>query len=190
MNLRVDLARGTLVAMTPGSPPGYPPGNSPPGYPPGGYPPPGYPPQGYPPGYPPAAPPGYPPQFGPPAGGDGRPPAVGYARIFAVAMSLLYVGCALFGAVSLLGSAAVDAAHSEQRIELMIKGVIMVVMGVPLAILCAYAFIRTEQRTKGMYTLHLVLQGLACTSCCCIPAALPLLLAWLKPGVKQWYGAS
>ena len=189
MNLRVDLARGTLVAMTPGSPPGYPPGNSPPGYPPGGYPPPGYPPQGYPPSYPPAAPPGYPPQFGPP-GGEGRPPAVGYARIFAVAMSLLYVGCALFGVVSLLGGAAADAAHSEQRIELMIKGVIMLVMGVPLAILCAYAFIRTEQRTKGMYTLHLVLQGLACTSCCCIPAALPLLLAWLKPEVKQWYGAS
>ena len=26
------------------------------------------------------------------------------------------------------------------------------------------------------------------TSCCCIPACLPILLQWIKPDTKAWFG--
>jgi hypothetical protein len=114
------------------------------------------------------------------------PKAILWARIFAAALALMYVACILGGVLGIFGA---SQQHGDRAAQAMIQGVIMVVMGIGLSILCAIAFFRIDRRTKGTHTMYLVMMGLACTSCCCIPFALPLLLQWLKPEVKAWYGA-
>jgi hypothetical protein len=44
------------------------------------------------------------------------------------------------------------------------------------------------QRRPGHWAMHLGNICLGVASCCLTPLCLPLLLAWLRPEVKQWFG--
>ena len=128
---------------------------------------------------------------GPAAAPMTEPKAVGWARTYALAFTLMYGLCAL-GGVLLVGLGAtghVTQSHHRDGGEQIVQGVIMTVMGIGLAILSGMTWKRTDQRTKSAWMFHMVLQAIGLTSCCCIPFALPLLLQWNKPEVKQWYGA-
>lgn len=109
--------------------------------------------------------------------GDGPPVVWKWYVAYAVAMAVLYLLVAV-------GGGFVFAATT--RGEDQIQGVIMGVIGLPLAILYGVApFLR---KTSSTYTFHLVLIGIGLTSACCIPACLPLLLYWLKPETKAFFG--
>ena len=135
--------------------------------------------------------PGYvPPYPGAPSPGEGPPAAIGYARMYAGAFTLMYVLCVLGGgAILTMGILGIGMSRRHDAVESIVRGVAMVIVGIPLAILSAMAFFGIEKRTKTMYTMHLVLHALGCMSCCCLPMAVPMLLQWLKPDVKAWYGA-
>lgn len=44
-------------------------------------------------------------------------------------------------------------------------------------------------RTRYWYYMHLANLGLGLLKCFCLPVAAPLLIAWLKPAIKDLYGA-
>ena len=117
---------------------------------------------------------------------DEPPKAVTWARLYAGAFTVMYVLCVI-GGVAMLAVGL--SSGSRKAGEAIVQGAVMAVVGLPLAVLSGIATVGAGRRSKGMYTLHLVLQGLGCTSCCCLPLAVPVLIQWLKPEVKTWYGA-
>jgi len=140
-----------------------------------------------PPGYPsPYAPPQAP--LGPPgfegAPFDGpRPGVILWARIYATLFAVMYL-VATFGGVFLLYAGS--DLSGDKAGEAMVEGVIMVVLCPALMVLSVVAAV--APRKKWGWILNVVLIGLGCTSCMCMPASIPLVIFWLKPEVKRWYG--
>lgn len=127
---------------------------------------------------------GAPSPFGPAAPGikmppprpEGPPPVWKWYVVYCVAMAVMYL------AVTIGGGFVFAAAHGESQVQ----GAIMALVGLPLTILYGAApFLR---KTSTTYTVHLVLIGIGLTSACCVPACLPLLLYWLKPETKVFFG--
>ncbi|MGB7159266.1 MAG: hypothetical protein WBD40_14450 [Tepidisphaeraceae bacterium] len=59
-------------------------------------------------------------------------------------------------------------------------------MGVPLAAVFGVAPFLPRRPWVWIYDLVLICLGL--TSICCMPATIPLLIFWLKPEAKAWFG--
>ncbi len=98
-------------------------------------------------------------------------------------MTLMYLGCIIGGAVMIYFA---DRLPESERMELYINGVILALVGVPVAIVCALPFIFPRKPWVWIYNIVIIAIGL--TSCCCIPACVPLLIYWLKPETKVWFG--
>jgi hypothetical protein len=125
---------------------------------------------------PPAAPPpGYGPQM--PGGPAPTPPVWPWYVAYAILMAIMYLLCAGGGTVL-----AVAADRDEDRIQ----GIIMAVIGMPLLVL--YGAAPLLPKRPWAWTFHLVLIGLAATSACCTPVAIPLFIFWLKPETKAFFG--
>ena len=63
----------------------------------------------------------------------------------------------------------------------------MIVLGAGLTVL--YAAPLFIEPSKKAWILGLVCIGLTLTSCCFLPFGIPLLIYWLKPETKAFYGA-
>jgi MFS family permease len=112
-----------------------------------------------------------------------RPGVVVWARIYAVAFALLYLAATVGGAF-LMGMAG--DLHGREADDLMNEGAILAVlspvfMGFSVVVAAA-------PRKKWGWIVNVVLMGLSGTSCMCMPMAIPLLVFWLKPETKRWYG--
>jgi hypothetical protein len=68
----------------------------------------------------------------------------------------------------------------------LITGVVCVVFGVLLA--PAYGLGPSLRPAPWVWTYHLVLIAIGLTSVCCLPICIPLLIAWIRSDVKQYYG--
>ena len=106
-----------------------------------------------------------------------KPAVVTWYVVYAVFMAVVYLGAIGLGV--LLASFA-------QKDEETIQGVIIAVVSLPFLVLFAVAPFRAN--TPGAWTYHLVLICLWLTSACCIPVSLPLLIYWLKPETKAYFG--
>jgi hypothetical protein len=139
---------------------------------------------------PPYPPPQYdpPPPYPPPYVGQvpgapfeaSAPSVIIWARVYATAFTVMYLLCFVGGIVIAL------AADGARATEAQIQGGIMSVVGLPLMILSFLAVF--APRKKWGWGVNIAVMGLGCTSCACLPFAIPLLIAWLKPEVKAWYG--
>ncbi len=109
---------------------------------------------------------------------NGEKPAVWtWYVVYAVVMAIVY-----FLAIGLGVFLAAFAPKTEDSIE----GVVVVVVSLPLMVLYGLAPFRAK--TPGAWTYHLVLICLGLTSACCIPVSLPLLIYWMKPETKTYFG--
>ncbi len=106
-----------------------------------------------------------------------KPPVWTWYIVYAVMMVVTYVVVMGFGVLL-----AVMADKTEDSLQ----GVIMVAVGLPLAI--TYGIAPFRAKTPGAWTYHLVLICIGLTSACCIPICLPLLIFWLKPETKAYFG--
>ena len=98
-------------------------------------------------------------------------------------MALLYLACIGMGVVFLV----VDpSAMDSDPVEAIITGVVLIVVSAPLMI--AFAAAPFLPRRGWAWIAGMLLIGLGMTSCCCVPACLPLLLQWIKPETKAWFG--
>lgn len=123
------------------------------------------------------------PQTLPVAPEDARPAVVVWARVYAVAFALMYLACTVGGVFIL----SLDDEASGEKGSMVVQGVIMAGLGVVLLVLSIVALV--APRKKWGWIVNVVLIGLGCSSCMCMPAAIPLLIFWLKPETKRWFAA-
>ena len=102
---------------------------------------------------------------------------------YVAAMALMYAVVSVLGIVLLVIEPSLLEMESA---ELKVQGAVCFVMGALLFLPFAAApFI---PRRPWTWIYHLVLICLGMTSCCCLPATIPLLIFWLKPDCKQFFG--
>lgn len=101
---------------------------------------------------------------------------------YCVCMALLYLFTAGMGIVFLFLEPDADMSEAEAKF----MGFMMIVLG--LVFFAPFAAAPFLPRKSWVWILGLVLICLGLTSMCCLPACIPLLIHWLKPEVKAFYG--
>jgi hypothetical protein len=97
-------------------------------------------------------------------------------------MALVYLMLVVVGIVYLVVEPERDMSAAEQRV----MGVVFIVMG--LAFCAPYAAAPFLPQKSWVWVFGLVLICIGLGSLCCLPICIPLLLAWMKPEMKAYYG--
>ena len=119
--------------------------------------------------------------------GSERPAVVTWQHRYCALMALMYVVCIGLG-VFMIVFRNEGADESQSVGELLFMGIALIVLGVVLALVYAVApFLRPA---PWLWTFHLVLIAFGMTSLCCLPACIPLLIGWIKPETRQYFGKS
>ena len=146
-------------------------------------------PQDFPPPPPPPPPPNYPHAsagygYAPPPHAE-RPRVWPWFVTYAVLMALMYFILGGVGITLLVLGPEQLASAQHDATEIMINGVVLsvcAVLGIP------FALAPFLPRKPGVWVFDLVLICLGLTSPCCLPMTIPLLIFWLKPETKVWFG--
>ena len=102
-------------------------------------------------------------------------------------MATLYLGCVVAGALLILFRRQIaDWPPKDEPGAILVYGLVFLVLGVVLLAVFAVGFVLP--RKPWAWVAHLVLIAIGLTSCCTMPAAIPLLVAWLKPDLRAWFG--
>ena len=113
------------------------------------------------------------------------PPVVTWFRVYCAVLCAIYVMVAAAGAaVLVLDPSALDMHPTAARLT----GVLLFGMGAVLAAATAAPFFLDRQPWVWTYDLVIICLGL--TSACFLPACVPLLIFWIKPEVKAYFGRS
>lgn len=113
-----------------------------------------------------------------------KPPVIKWYVVYSIAMALLYIGCTVFGGfLSFADLSSFSAGRDLMGMK--IQGIIMLVVGIPLFFLYAAAPFLPRKPWNWIFSMVLICIGM--TSCCCIPACIPLLIFWIKPETKQYF---
>ena len=102
-----------------------------------------------------------------------------YSALFAA----LYLACAGSSLIFFLVEPAELDTSKEGAIFV---GLILLLIGLVFAAAFALPFFLQPRPWVWIYDLVLICIGL--TSPCCMPASIPLLIYWLKPEVKAYFG--
>lgn len=114
------------------------------------------------------------------------PPVWLWYRVYAVLMALLYVATAVMGGLYLAGGILLPTLPSADQTMLVIYGVVMLALGIVFAIVFGVAPFLPKKRWAWFY--HTVMICIGMSSCCCMPACIPLLIYWIKPEAKSMFG--
>jgi len=71
--------------------------------------------------------------------------------------------------------------------ELIIYGLVFLILSIPLFLICILPIFLPKRPWVWIYSLVII--GFGMTGCC-FPACIPLLIFWIKPEVKKYYGYS
>ncbi|MDD5584644.1 MAG: hypothetical protein PHV55_06290 [Candidatus Omnitrophica bacterium] len=75
---------------------------------------------------------------------------------------------------------------SEKQLDAKITGPLYMFFG--LIFFVAYAIAPFLKPGPGAWVYDLVLICIGMTSCCCLPITIPLLIFWIKPETKSYFG--
>ena len=120
---------------------------------------------------------------------DSAPPpgVVNWFKVYCVAMAVLYLVCAVAGVLFMVFASEITKHDAEfSRPEALIAGGIFLALGLVLFALFAAALFLPCRPWVWIY--HLVLICLGLTSACTMAATIPLLIFWIKPETRAWYG--
>ena len=102
-------------------------------------------------------------------------------------MAAIYLACAVGGALMVLFNQQIAESEPQDEPWLWILyGGALMLLGLVLAAVYVYAFFAPARPWAWIY--HLVLICLGLTSCCCMPASIPLLVFWLRPTTQRYFG--
>ena len=101
---------------------------------------------------------------------------------YCIFMALLYLVTAVMGIVFLFVEPDAEMSATEAKI----MGSVLLILG--LVFFVPYALAPFLPRQSWVWVLGLVLICIGLTSACCLPACIPLLIFWLKPEMKAFYG--
>ena len=105
-------------------------------------------------------------------------------RAYLVVMVLLYLACTVFGGFAAYMSQF--ETNSAEATELFINGIIFLVLGVPFAIIFAVGLFLPRKSWNWIVGIVYIAFGM--TSCCFLPITIPLLIYWIKPETKAYFG--
>ncbi|HEY5883970.1 MAG TPA: hypothetical protein VIT88_04745 [Pyrinomonadaceae bacterium] len=111
------------------------------------------------------------------------PPVMTWYKAYCALMALLYLFLVVVG-IFFITAAPTDRNMSADEAQVM--GGIMVFMGIALAIPFALGAFLPQKSWAWVFGLVLICIGL--TSVCCMPATIPLLIHWIKPETKSYFG--
>jgi MFS family permease len=110
------------------------------------------------------------------------PPVYKWFVVYCILMALGYLTLAVMGIV--FGFIEPDREMSAAEAKLM--GSVFLIMG--LVFFVPYALVPFLPRKSWVWVFGLVLICIGLTSLCCLPVCIPLLISWLKPEMKKFYG--
>ena len=110
------------------------------------------------------------------------PPVYKWFVVYCILMALLYLTTAVMGIVFMFTEPDRDMSAEEAKI----MGAVLLIMG--LAFFVPYALAPFLPRKSWVWVFGLVLICIGLSSLCCLPACIPLLIHWLKPEMKEFYG--
>lgn len=111
-----------------------------------------------------------------------KPTVWGWYVAYCVAMALANSLVLFIGVVMLLSE---PMGADEDPMKNKILGLVYVVLG--LALLIPFAAGPLLPRRKWGWVVGLILICFGMTSVCCMPAAIPLLISWIKPETKEYF---
>jgi hypothetical protein len=126
----------------------------------------------------------------PPAWSGSPPPVWTWFRVYAGAMTLMYVVLLGVGVFMLLAGSTVAESSRNPEDAFMIPILGGVYAGLGLVFAVAYAVGLLMPRKPWAWIYGIVLIAIGMTSACCIPATIPLLIFWIKPEAKAFFGRS
>jgi hypothetical protein len=104
-------------------------------------------------------------------------------------MAVLYLVVAAAGVFLIVANQWIaEGDPSTSPLEMIVVGVMCLLMGLGLMVPFVVAFFLSQRPWVWIY--HLVLICLGMTSACCLPVTIPLLIFWIKPETRAWYGRS
>ena len=104
-------------------------------------------------------------------------------RVYVAFLALLYLAVTVFGAMLTIMRPATRE-YSEQEIVLM--GVIYAAIGVVFFL--AYTIAIFLPPKPYNWIVGIVMMAISMTSCCFVPFALPLIIFWVKPETRAYFG--
>jgi hypothetical protein len=111
------------------------------------------------------------------------PPVVIWFKVYCVAMALLYLLTMGLSAIFFL----MDPEDLDMsRIEAMVMGSMLAGLGFVLLLMFIAGLVLPRRPWVWIYDVVLI--GLGMTSCLTLPFCIPLLIYWLKPEAKAWFG--
>ena len=110
------------------------------------------------------------------------PPVFPWFVAYCILMALGYLGLVVVGIASIFMEPDKDMSAEEATL----MGAVFIILGLVFSV--PYAAAPFLPRTSWVWVLGLVLICLGLTSICCLPASIPLLIHWLKPEMKAFYG--
>lgn len=116
------------------------------------------------------------------------PDGVIYFRIYAGVMVVIYALVALFGLFMMFVPLFSPPTSSSGTTELWIVGLLY--GGIGIVFFIPWVIALFGGRKPWVHTLGTVMIALGMTQICCLPILIPLLITWLKPETKRWYGAT
>lgn len=110
------------------------------------------------------------------------PPVYTWFIVYCVLMALLYLALVVMGIVFLVIEPDRDMSAMEARI----MGALFIIFGLLFSV--PFAAAPFLPRKSWVWVFGLVLICIGLTSACCLPVCVPLLIYWLKPEMKEFYG--
>ena len=107
-----------------------------------------------------------------------KPGVLTWFSVYSLLMAVMYLILAIGGAYFLSSGASGNSPSVE--------GGVFLGVGAPLAVAFGMAPFLPRRPWVWIYDIVLICIGL--TSVCIMPASIPLLIFWLKPNTKLWFG--
>jgi hypothetical protein len=114
------------------------------------------------------------------------PPVLFWYKLTMGLTAVMYVMLGI-GSVAALAFADSIADAEMSADEWRLMSVFMIVISMPLA--TAYALPLFLRPSKGAWVFGIVLMALLMSSCCYWPACIPLIIYWVKPETRAYFGA-
>jgi len=123
-----------------------------------------------------------------------KPPVLAWYMVYCVLLAvicLLAVGVGVFWMAAPEFMKMVMEANranqtNEDIVAIKIVSAMYIIVGLPLMILYIVALFLP--RKPWAWTYGIITIAISFLGCCCIPAGIPLLIYWLKPDVKRYFG--
>ena len=104
-----------------------------------------------------------------------KPRVVIWFKVYSAILSLIYFFTFIISPFLLLSNDD----------ELIIYGLVFLILSIPLLLICILPIFLPRKPWVWIYSLVII--GLGMTGCC-FPVCIPILIFWIKPEVKRYYG--